>query len=58
MDELNSSDLTNEAEDTLTILGNYIKALETNVNKKDLDKLMSSLYNESLSMENTERDEN
>ena len=58
MNELNSSDLTNEAEDTLTILGNYIKALETNVNKKDLDKLMSSLYNESLSMENTERDEN
>ena len=58
MNDIDSKDLASEAEDTLTILGHYIEGLETNVNKKDLDKLMHSLYNESLSMEIMERDEN
>jgi DNA repair exonuclease SbcCD nuclease subunit len=51
IDSVDADDLANEAEDTLTILSKYIDNLETNVNKKDLDKLMKSLYNESLAME-------
>lgn len=54
MNEINEQDLANEAEDTLTILAKYIENLETNVNKKDLDKLMRSLYNESLTAETEE----
>ena len=51
MNDMDTTDLANEAEDTLTILSKYVENLETNVDKKDLDKLMHSLYNESLSME-------
>ena len=51
MNDIDTTDLANEAEDTLTILSKYVGNLETNVDKKDLDKLMHSLYNESLSME-------
>jgi len=51
MDSVDDTLLANEAEDTLTILSKYIDNLETGVNKKELDKLMKSLYNESLAME-------
>jgi DNA repair exonuclease SbcCD nuclease subunit len=51
MNDIDTTDLANEAEDTLTILSKYVGNLETNVDKKDLDKLMHSLYNESLSSE-------
>jgi len=51
MDTISEADLVDEAQDTLTILSSYIKSIESNVNNDDLDKLMRSLYNESLSME-------
>jgi len=51
MNDIDTNDLANEAEDTLTILSKYVGNLETNVDKKHLDKLMHSLYNESLSLE-------
>jgi len=51
MDEISEEELINEAEDTLTILTKYIGSLETGVDKNDLDKLMRTLYHESLSME-------
>ena len=38
----------NEAEDTATILSNYIDNLNTTVDKKRLDTLMRTLYNEAL----------
>ena len=51
MDAINEQDLLNEAEDTLTILSKYIDTIESNVDNKELDKLMRSLYNEALQME-------
>jgi hypothetical protein len=43
-------DIVNEAEDTVTIMSNYIEQLPDNVPKKELDFLMRSLYNESLTV--------
>ena len=37
--------------DTITILTNYVKIVESKVNKNDLDNLMRSLYNEAINME-------
>jgi DNA repair exonuclease SbcCD nuclease subunit len=51
MDAIDESDLLDEAEDTLTILSKYIGTIESNVDNKDLDKLMRSLYHEALQME-------
>ena len=51
MDAIDEQDLLNEAEDTLTILSKYIGTIESNVDNKELDKLMRSLYNEALQME-------
>jgi hypothetical protein len=51
MDTIDENDLLNEAEDTLTILSKYIGTLETNVDTKELDNLMHSLYNEAMKME-------
>jgi hypothetical protein len=51
MDSIDEKDLLNEAEDTLTILSKYIGTIESNVDNKELDKLMRSLYNEALQME-------
>jgi hypothetical protein len=45
------SEIVNEAEDTLTILSKYIDTMPDNIPKKDLDKLMRSLYNEAILME-------
>ena len=51
MDAIDEQDLLNEAEDTLTILSKYIDTIESNVDNKELDKLMRSLYHEALQME-------
>ena len=44
------NDMINEAEDTLTILSKYVNSLNID-NKEELDNLLISLYNESLTME-------
>jgi len=44
----NDDDVINEAEDTLTILSKYVESLNVKNNKKELDNLLRSLYNESL----------
>ena len=43
-------DMINEAEETLTILSKYVNSLNID-NKKELDNLLISLYNESLTLE-------
>jgi DNA repair exonuclease SbcCD nuclease subunit len=40
-----------QAEDTITILSKYIDSLKLDVNKKKLDNLMLTLYNEALDFE-------
>lgn len=45
------SDIINEAEDTLTILGKYIDQLDIKVEKQSLENLLRNLYNEALSLE-------
>jgi hypothetical protein len=42
-----------EAEDTLTILSNYIDTLNIQKDKKELDSLIRTLYNEALDYEIT-----
>ena len=43
-------EIVNEAEDTITIMSNYIEAMPDTIPKKKLDSLMRSLYNEALSI--------
>ena len=50
LEDLEGVDVIDEAEDTITILSKYVQSLEID-NKKELDSLMKSLYNESLTME-------
>ena len=50
-DILSEEDIISSAEDTMTILQSYVKNLETGINKNELNKLMRSLYEESISME-------
>ena len=50
LEDLEGDDIIDEAEDTITILSKYVQSLEID-NKKELDSLMKSLYNESLTME-------
>jgi DNA repair exonuclease SbcCD nuclease subunit len=46
------SDIINEAEDTLTILRKVVNSIDSsNVSKKDLDKLLTSLYTEAMHAE-------
>lgn len=52
--DVNDEDLVNEAEDTLTILNNYIDGLTMQVKPDRLKGLMKQLYVESLNMERTE----
>jgi len=47
----NDDDMVNEAEDTLTILSKYVDGLNIKINKKELDLLLRSLYNEALDVE-------
>ena len=50
-DELKEdSDMIDEAEDTMTILSKYVNSLNVK-NKNELDKLLKSLFNESLTVE-------
>ena len=44
-------DIVNEAEDTLTILNKYIKTMQVQTNKQQLEQLMRKLYDEALSLE-------
>ena len=45
------SDIIDEAEDTLTILRKVVDTIDTNVSKKELDKFLTSLYNEAMHVE-------
>lgn len=45
------ADIIDEAEDTLTILRKVVDGIDINVPKKELDKFLSSLYNEALHAE-------
>jgi len=45
------SDIVENAEDTLTILRHVIEQVDSNVPKKELDKFMTSLYNEAMMVE-------
>ena len=44
-------DIVNEAEDTLTIVSNYVDSLDIKTDKNELNTLMRVLYNEALSIE-------
>ena len=50
IEDFNTEDIIDEAEDTITILSKYVNSLEVE-NKKELDSLMKSLYTESLTVE-------
>ena len=43
-------DIINEAEDTLTIVNNYVDGLEISADKEKVKIVMRSLYNEALSI--------
>jgi hypothetical protein len=47
----NDDSVIDEAEDTLTILSNYIDTLNIQKDKKELDTLIRTLYNEALDYE-------
>lgn len=51
MDVASDSDITSEAEDTITILAKYVRQLEGVTRKQQLETFMLSLYNEALSIE-------
>lgn len=44
-------EIINQAEDMVTMLNKYVDSMDTNVDKKDVYKLMTTLYNEALSVE-------
>jgi hypothetical protein len=43
-------DIISEAEDTPTILSKYIDSLDIKADKKQLENLLRSLYNEALTL--------
>jgi hypothetical protein len=47
----NDKDIVDEAQDTLTILNNYIETMQVGADKKQLERLMRSLYSDALSLE-------
>jgi len=51
MDNIDDSDIINEAEDTRAILRKFISQLDNVVDKDQLEKLMLSLYEEALDVE-------
>jgi DNA repair exonuclease SbcCD nuclease subunit len=51
MDTIDDSDITSDAEDTLTILTKFVNQIDSPVDKKQLESLMITLYNEALSVE-------
>lgn len=50
MDELGAEDLIDEAQDTHTILTNYIDTLETKVNKDKIKAAVTELYQEAMNL--------
>ena len=50
MDLEDDSDIVDEAEDTLTILDNYVEGLEIKSSKNELQNLLRSLHDEALSI--------
>jgi DNA repair exonuclease SbcCD nuclease subunit len=51
LENILESEIINEAEDTLTILNNYIKALELSVDRPALQKELTSLYMDAQKMD-------
>lgn len=51
LDLEDDSDIINEAEDTLTILGKYVDSLEFSVDKKKINSIIKTLYDEALSIQ-------
>ena len=51
MDVVNDSDIVSEAEDTRTILVKYVNQLDNVVDKRQLETLMLTLYEEALNVE-------
>lgn len=50
LDLESEDDIISEAEDTLTILHNYVNALDVNVNKKNLEDVIKDLYSDALNL--------
>lgn len=50
LDVINDDDLIDEAQDTRTILHQYIDTIETRVNKDKLKSVISDLYNEAMNL--------
>jgi hypothetical protein len=46
----NDEDIIDEAEDTVTILDNYVEGLEINANKDKVKTVLRTLYNEALTI--------
>ena len=51
LDQLDESEMINEAEDTLSIMSKYVDNIELEVPKNDLNKLLQSLYSEAQSLD-------
>lgn len=51
INELADDDIFEGVEDTRTILKSYVAAIETRVDKNDLDKLVQQLYDEAIQLE-------
>jgi DNA repair exonuclease SbcCD nuclease subunit len=49
--DIDDGDIVDEAEDTVTILSNYIDSMSNEIPKKRLDNLMRTLYNEAIHLE-------
>ena len=50
-DHSTESEIIDEAEDTLTILGKYVDSIDMDCDKPALTKMLHSLYNEAINME-------
>lgn len=48
--DIDEDDLIDEAQDTLSIMSNYVGSLETNVDKEYVLEIMTELYNEATSL--------
>ena len=48
LDSIDDSELVDEAQDTLTIIGKYIDSVETNVSKDRVTRLVQELYTEAM----------
>lgn len=48
LDAIDSSELVDEAQDTITIISKYIESVETNVNKDRINRLVKEIYAEAM----------